>query len=39
VLLADSPGPCPGELILERLWLADAVDRISQDVLDEVQNP
>jgi hypothetical protein len=39
MLLGDSPGPGSGQFILQRFRLADAVEWIPQDVLDEVQNP
>jgi len=39
VLLSDSPGPGSGQFIPQRLRLADAVKRIPQDILDELQNP
>ena len=39
VLVIDPPGPCPGQVVLERLGLADSGERISPDVLDQLVDP
>src|ERR1035441_1300890 len=39
VLVVDPPGPCPGQVVLERLGLADAGERIPPDVLDQLIDP
>jgi hypothetical protein len=39
MLLRDSPGPGTGQFVLERFWLADPANWISQDFFHHVQNP
>src|ERR1700689_5109419 len=39
VLVVDPPGPCPRQVVLERLGLADSGERISPDVLDQLVDP
>src|ERR1700674_5721204 len=39
MLLRDPPGPAPRQREFQRLWLADACKRVTQDCLYQLQHP